>query len=85
MSTMVTEPIVQQRTLTAADRCDRCGAQAYVVFYNAETSPPSLLQFCKHHGDEHEPALLDKNFEATIDERQKLVDEVNAQKQLREG
>jgi len=81
---MVTEPIVQQRTLTAADRCDRCGAQAYVAFYNAETSPPSLLQFCKHHGDEHEPALVDKGFEATIDERQKLVDEVNAQKQLRD-
>ena len=70
--------------LTAADRCDRCGAQAYVAFYNAETSPPSLLQFCKHHGDEHEPALVDKGFEATIDERQKLVDEVNAQKQLRD-
>ena len=42
-------------TLTAADRCDLCGARAYIralitVFH------PELL-FCGHHGHEFEAAL----------------------------
>ena len=42
-------------TLTAADRCDLCGARAYIralisVFH------PELL-FCAHHGHEMEEAL----------------------------
>ena len=42
-------------TLTAADRCDLCGARAYIralisVHY------PELL-FCSHHGHEFEAAL----------------------------
>ena len=42
-------------TLTAADRCDLCGARAYIralisVHY------PELL-FCAHHGHELEAAL----------------------------
>ncbi|KHL03093.1 DUF7455 domain-containing protein [Sinomonas humi] len=35
------------RTLTAVDRCDRCGAQAYVRVV-LETSGGELL-FCAHH------------------------------------
>ena len=35
------------RTLTAADRCDRCGAQAYVRV--VLESSGGELQFCAHH------------------------------------
>ncbi|WP_460460736.1 DUF7455 domain-containing protein [Angustibacter peucedani] len=40
--------------LTVADRCDRCGAQAYlrVVLTNG-----GELLFCAHHGREHSDAL----------------------------
>jgi hypothetical protein len=42
--------------LTAADRCDRCGAQAYV---RARLHAGGELLFCAHHGREHTPALRD--------------------------
>ncbi|GAB3418699.1 DUF7455 domain-containing protein [Flindersiella endophytica] len=40
--------------LSAADRCDRCGAQAYI-----RVSMPggSELLFCAHHGREHADKL----------------------------
>ena len=41
-------------TLTAADRCDRCGAQAYVL---ARLTSGGELMFCAHHGREHLPKL----------------------------
>ena len=41
-------------TLTAADRCDRCGAQAYV---RARLTSGGELLFCGHHGREHLPKL----------------------------
>jgi len=41
-------------TLTAADRCDRCGAQAYVL---ARLTTGGELMFCAHHGREHLPKL----------------------------
>ena len=37
--------------LTVADRCDRCGAQAYVRVY----MPGGELLFCAHHAREHAP------------------------------
>jgi 4-hydroxyphenylpyruvate dioxygenase-like putative hemolysin len=40
-------------TLTAADRCDRCGAQAYVRVVLATGE----LLFCAHHAREHAAAL----------------------------
>jgi hypothetical protein len=43
-------------TLTAADRCDRCGARAYV---RARLSSGGELLFCAHHGREHLPRLQD--------------------------
>ena len=40
--------------LTAADRCDRCGARAYVRV----TLPGGCeLLFCAHHGRAHQDAL----------------------------
>lgn len=40
--------------LSATDRCDRCGAQAYV---RVELSTGSELLFCAHHAREHEDKL----------------------------
>lgn len=41
-------------SLTAADRCDRCGAQAYIrVVLNQGTD----LLFCAHHGRQYELKL----------------------------
>jgi hypothetical protein len=48
MSVTVTE------SLTAADRCDRCGAQAYLRV--TLTSGGQLL-FCGHHGKAHSDKL----------------------------
>jgi hypothetical protein len=40
-------------SLTASDRCDRCGAQARVRV----TLPVGELLFCAHHAKAHEPRL----------------------------
>ena len=40
--------------LTASDRCDRCGAQAYL---RVELPGGSELLFCAHHAREHGPKL----------------------------
>jgi len=40
--------------LTARDRCDRCGAQAYL---RVELPGGSELFFCAHHAREHGPKL----------------------------
>jgi hypothetical protein len=50
MSTTTTSP-----TLTAQDRCDACGAQAYV---RVELETGELL-FCAHHARKHSDALAD--------------------------
>lgn len=42
--------------MTAQDRCDRCGAQAYVEVALAEDM--GTLLFCAHHADQHLPALM---------------------------
>ena len=41
-------------SLSAADRCDRCGAQAYI---RARLVSGGELLFCAHHGREHLPRL----------------------------
>lgn len=58
-----------ENELTAADRCDRCGAQAYlrVILENG-----SELLFCRHHGNAHADKL--KQVALTIqDESGKLA------------
>jgi hypothetical protein len=47
--------------LTAADRCDRCGAGARV---RAVLTSGGELLFCQHHANEHEDRLREMN--ATI-------------------
>lgn len=49
---MVTDSI--EKTLTALDRCDACGAQAY---YTVELKAGNLL-FCRHHFSKNEDALI---------------------------
>ncbi|WP_168581333.1 DUF7455 domain-containing protein [Gephyromycinifex aptenodytis] len=58
-------------TLTSADRCDRCGAQAYV---RARLSAGGELLFCAHHGRAHLPKLQDL-AEEIIDESDRLQPE----------
>ena len=41
-------------SLSAADRCDRCGAQAYI---RARLTSGGELLFCAHHGRQHLPQL----------------------------
>ncbi len=45
--------ITSTEPLTAADRCDRCGARAYVRVLLATGD----LLFCAHHGRRHAAAL----------------------------
>ncbi|MBA2716025.1 MAG: hypothetical protein H0U51_03045 [Propionibacteriales bacterium] len=49
--TTAVAPAVQ---LTALDRCDRCGAQAYV---RVELAAGGELLFCAHHAREHADKL----------------------------
>jgi hypothetical protein len=66
----VNTAIAPSSPLTAADRCDRCGAQAYlrvVLISGGE------LLFCAHHGRKFEPEL--KKIAAEIqDETGRLTD-----------
>ena len=50
-----TAPHTDSAPLTAHDRCDRCGAQAYV---RATLPGGTELLFCGHHGNAHRPSLL---------------------------
>jgi hypothetical protein len=56
--------------LTALDRCDRCGAQAYV---RATLVSGGELLFCAHHATEFRPAL-EANGAAFHDETGRLDD-----------
>lgn len=49
-------PVINSAPLTAADRCDSCGAQAYVRV----TLESGELLFCAHHAAEFKPKLFDK-------------------------
>lgn len=56
--------------LSAADRCDRCGARAYIKV----TLPGGgELLFCAHHGRAHETALRRSAVEFH-DETNRLAD-----------
>jgi len=57
-------------TLTAEDRCDRCGAQAYL---RVELQTGGELLFCAHHAREHGDALKEIAVRL-LDETHKLED-----------
>jgi hypothetical protein len=46
----VTTAVATSNPLTAVDRCDRCGAQAYL---RVELARGGELLFCAHHAREH--------------------------------
>ncbi len=54
--------------LRAADRCDRCGAQAYI---RALLPDGGELLFCVHHGRKHTSALKSRGA-ALVDESPRL-------------
>lgn len=56
--------------LSAADRCDRCGAQAYL---RVELQTGGELHFCAHHAREHGDKLREIAV-SVQDETHKLED-----------
>ena len=65
----VTTAVAPSAALTAEDRCDRCGAQAYL---RVELQSGGELLFCAHHAREHGDKL--KEVASTVqDETHKLT------------
>ena len=65
----MTTAVAPSAPLTAADRCDRCGAQAYL---RVELQTGGELLFCAHHAREHGDKL--KEIAANVvDETHKLT------------
>lgn len=65
---------VEEIQLTTADRCDQCGAQAYVqVFFK-----DAYLLFCAHHFAKNEEALK-PTTRYVYDRRDLLFDQQNRQ------
>lgn len=67
LSTATINRILQETPLTSADRCDRCGAQAYVLVHVQKTA--LHLTFCAHHWY---PLQDDARFLPLRDERAAL-------------
>jgi hypothetical protein len=63
------EEVAVERQLKIADRCDSCGAQAFVLVKGMSGE----LMFCGHHYKKNEAALIKFAYEI-IDER----DSINA-------
>lgn len=78
MSQMTTESaatneLAQDRSLTALDRCDSCGAQAYVRV----TMSSGELLFCAHHAARFKEKLSEKAI-AWHDESSRLLEDSRA-------
>jgi hypothetical protein len=62
--------VARSTALTAVDRCDRCGAQAYL---RVELAGGGELHFCAHHAREHGDKLREVAV-SLHDETDKLTD-----------
>jgi len=51
--TTAVDELASTHELTASDRCDSCGAQAYIRVSIGD----SELLFCAHHGKKHQEKL----------------------------
>lgn len=74
MSQVTTDDAVeleQRPALTAHDRCDLCGAQAYVRV----TLASGELLFCAHHATEYKPKLIETALD-WYDESDRLTESV---------
>lgn len=56
---------LKSRQLQAADRCDKCGAQAFVI---AKFGAGQLM-FCGHHFTQYEIMIREQSYEI-VDERE---------------
>ncbi|MFC7497438.1 MULTISPECIES: DUF7455 domain-containing protein [unclassified Nocardioides] len=65
---MTTAVAPSTAALSAADRCDRCGAQAYL---RVELQSGGELLFCAHHAREHGDKLKEIAVNV-VDETHKL-------------
>jgi hypothetical protein len=75
----VTTAVAPGPSLTAEDRCDRCGAQAYI---RVELAGGGELLFCAHHGREHADKL--RTVALTIQDETDRLDETPATATLEE-
>jgi len=66
----VTGTLAPTKPLTAQDRCDRCGAQAYV---RATLTGGADLLFCAHHGRKYAETLRASGADIQ-DETDKLIE-----------
>jgi hypothetical protein len=66
----VTTAVAPSSALNAADRCDRCGAQAYL---KVVLQSGGELHFCAHHAREHGDKLREIAIDV-VDETDKLHD-----------
>ncbi|MCX6459412.1 MAG: hypothetical protein NTZ03_03780 [Actinobacteria bacterium] len=66
----MTTALAPSASLTASDRCDRCGAQAYI---RVVLHVGGDLLFCSHHFNEHAEKLRPQAA-AIVDETHRLVD-----------
>ncbi len=64
----VTTTVAPSAPMTAEDRCDRCGAQAYL---RVELQTGGELLFCAHHAREHGDKLKEVAV-SVIDETHRL-------------
>ena len=71
--TVETAETEASRPLSGLDRCDSCGAQAYVRAVLGGTE----LLFCAHHARAHLPKLADVASEI-VDESDRLHDDTSA-------
>ncbi len=65
----MTTVVAPRAPLTAEDRCDRCGAQAYL---RVELQSGGELLFCAHHAREHGDKLKEVAV-TVVDETHKLT------------
>ncbi len=71
--TAATELAMTAPVLTRQDRCDRCGAQAYV---QATLADDLELLFCGHHYRDHEIKLIAAG--AVVHDERHRINEVHA-------
>lgn len=65
----MTTAVAPSTSLTAEDRCDRCGAQAYL---RVQMASGFDLLFCAHHAREHGEKLREVAT-TVVDETHKLT------------
>ena len=63
-------PVLDEPQLSAANRCDACGARAWV---RATMPSGGQLYFCGHHANEHLPSLVGAGAQI-LDERHFMND-----------